>query len=224
MRILLSILPFTLFIMSCQDEPEEFEVSTVPSIFTKKVLIEEFTGAWCGYCPDGAYRLETLIDNNDGKVIGVGLHRGDAMEIPHTDYLETTYKSSGFPSGMVDRVSYNGNVTLNRVYWEYITNIQLSDTAICGLAIKSEVNGRNATIEVHAGVSTNLSGDYRLSVYLIEDDVSGIGYGYDQVNYYDTDSSSPFYGLGDPIDDYEHNHIVREVLSESRGEELVHQL
>ena len=57
------------------------------------------------------------------------------MAIPHTDYLETTYESSGFPSGMVDRVSYNGNVTLNRGYWEYITNIQLSNTAICGLAL-----------------------------------------------------------------------------------------
>ena len=68
--------------------------------------------------------------------------------------------------------------------------------------------------------STNLSGDYRLSVYLIEDDVSGTGYGYDQVNFYDTDSSSPFYGLGDPIEDYEHNHIVREVLSESLGDEI----
>ena len=29
-------------------------------------LIEEFTGAWCGYCPDGAYRVKNLINANDG--------------------------------------------------------------------------------------------------------------------------------------------------------------
>ena len=220
MRILLLILPFTLFIMNCQNEPGKFEVSSVPLEFTKKVLIEEFTGTWCGFCPDGAYILETLIDNNDGKVIGVGLHKNDAMAIPHTNYLENNYNSRRFPSGMVDRVSYNGNVSLNRGYWEYITNIQLSDTTVCGLAIKSEVNGEKAIVDVHAGFNTNLSGNYRLSVYLIEDDVSETGYGYDQANYYNTDSSSPFYELGNPIENYEHNHILRAVLSESLGDKI----
>ena len=38
-----------------------------------------------------------------------------------------------------------------------------------------------------------------VTVYLIEDDVTGSGYGYDQVNYYDSESESPFYGLGNPI-------------------------
>ena len=219
----IKILLFGLLVFAaCEDESDDFEISKVPSTFTKKVLIEEFTGAWCGYCPDGAYRVKNLINDNDGRVVGVSLHAGnptgDAMEIAHTNYLETTYQNTGFPSGMVDRIAIDGYTSLNRGYWEYVANNQLLETAVCGLAIISKVNGQNATVEVHAGFNSTPNGDdYRLTVYLIEDGVTGTGYGYDQRNYYNTDPESPFYNLGDPIEGYEHNHTLRAVLSESLG-------
>ena len=222
----LKILFFGLLVFGgCEDQSDDFVISKVPATFTKKVLIEEFTGAWCGYCPDGAYRVKNLINDNDGRVVGVSLHAGnptgDAMEIAHTNYLETTYQNTGFPSGMVDRVSVNGSTSLNRGYWEYVAYDQLLETAVCGLAIISKVNGASAAVEVHAGFNSTLNGDdYRLSVYLIEDGVTGTGYGYDQRNYYNTEAESPFYDLGDPIVGYEHNHTLRAVLSESLGDPI----
>ena len=216
--VLVLFIGFTFW--GCEDEIEQFEVSAVPTTFTKKVLIEEFTGAWCGYCPDGAYIVENLISDNAGRVIGVSVHSADAMEIAQSEFLESTYQNAGYPSGMVDRFPYDGYVSLNRGYWEYITNNQLSKTATCGLAIKSEVNGNSATVEVHAGFNNELNGDYMLTVYLIEDNVTGIGYGFDQMNFYDSDSDSPFYGLGNPIEGYEHNHTLRSVLSDPLGDVL----
>tara|TARA_B100001250_G_scaffold394833_1_gene399148 strand:+ start:1001 stop:1207 length:207 start_codon:yes stop_codon:yes gene_type:complete len=63
----LKILLFGLLVfIGCEDETVSFEVSQVPSTFTKKVLIEELTGAWCGYCPDG-YILKV-------SRIGISLH------------------------------------------------------------------------------------------------------------------------------------------------------
>ena len=219
----LKILLFGLLVFGgCEDEPDDFEVSKVPSTFTKKVLIEEFTGAWCGYCPDGAHIVESIINDNNGKVVGVSLHSGDAMEVAHTNFLETTYQNTGYPSGMVDRVSINGSTSLNRGYWESVANAQLSETAVCGLAIISEVNGQNATVEVHAGFNSTLNGDdYRLTVYLIEDGVTGTGYGYDQSNYYNEVAESPFNNLGNPIEGYEHNHTLRAILSESLGDAIM---
>ncbi len=204
----------------CEDEPNEILFSAVPEVFTKKVLIEEFTGAWCGYCPDGAYMVDNIINENNGHVIGVSTHSSDAMEVSQTSFLESIYQNTGYPSGMVDRVSYGGYVCMNRGYWEYITTNQLSKTAACGLAINSEISGKNAKVEVHVGFNTNLNGDYRLTIYLIEDGVIGVGNGYDQANFYDTDPNSPFYGLGNPIEGYEHNHTLREVLTESLGDPL----
>ena len=223
MKQYLQILLFGLLVFGgCEDEPDNFEISNVPSAFTKKVLIEEFTGAWCGYCPDGAHIVESIINDNNGKVVGVSLHSGDDMAVAHTNFLETTYQNTGYPSGMVDRVSINGSTSLNRGYWESVANAQLSETAVCGLAIISEVNGQNATGEVHAGFNSTLNGDdYRLTVYLIEDGVTGTGYGYDQSNYYNEVAESPFNNLGNPIEGYEHNHTLRAILSESLGDAIM---
>ena len=207
-----------LFLLSCEDDVPS--IGAVPSSFTKKVLIEEFTGSWCGYCPDGADRLKNIIDEQNGNVIGVSLHSGDAMEIEHTNFLGSTYQNPGFPSGMVDRISFDGVVSMNRGYWDYISSMQLETISNCGLAIKSSLNGENANIDIHVGFNEDLNIDYRLNVYLIEDKVTGSGYGYDQSNYYNEDSSSSFYGLGNPIEGYEHNYTLRAVLTPEEGENI----
>ena len=212
------IITFGWFFFSCEEEV--LEIGPVPESFTKKVLIEEFTGAWCGYCPDGAKRLENIIDSNDGNVIGVSLHNGDQMAVGHTDYLGNIYQNTGFPSGMVDRLSINDVVSINRGWWEGVAMDQLTKVASCGLAIKSDVSGSKANIEVRVGFNAYMTGSYKLSVYLIEEKVSGEGYGYDQSNFYDTDPNSPFYQLGNPIVGYEHNHTLRAILSEQSGDSI----
>ena len=212
------MITFGWFFFSCEEEV--LEIGPVPESFTKKVLIEEFTGAWCGYCPDGAHRLENIIDSNDGNVIGVSLHNGDQMAVGHTDYLGSIYQNTGFPSGMVDRLSINDVVSINRGWWEGVAMDQLTKVASCGLAIKSDVSGSKANIEVRVGFNAYMTGSYKLSVYLIEEKVSGEGYGYDQSNFYDTDPNSPFYQLGNPIVGYEHNHTLRAILSEQSGDSI----
>ncbi len=212
------LITFGFFFFGCEEDVPK--IGPVPESFTKKVLIEEFTGAWCGYCPDGAHRLENIINLNDGNVIGVSLHNGDQMAVGHTDYLGSTYQNTGFPSGMVDRISINDVVSINRGWWEGVAMDQLTKVANCGLAIKSEVSGSKANIEVRVGFNASLAGSYKLSVYLIEDKVIGEGYGYDQSNFYDTDSNSPFYQLGNPIVGYEHNHTLREILSDQAGDPI----
>ncbi|OFY95760.1 MAG: hypothetical protein A3K10_07650 [Bacteroidetes bacterium RIFCSPLOWO2_12_FULL_31_6] len=199
----------------------EYDINTPPSSFTKKVMIEEFTASWCGYCPDGAYRIDQLEETYSGQVIAAAIHSGDIMEIDQYDLLDNEFDNSGFPSGMVDRVPYLYEVAMSRSYWSGVAYTQLMKTPNCGLAIKSSVSGNNATIEVHAAFNTTLSGDIRLTVYVTEDGVTGsAGSDYDQENYYNSDSSSPFYGLGDPIVGYEHNHLLRAVASDYLGDAI----
>ena len=225
MKKLLNNFIFILILItySCEDAKKNNIISSVPSSFTKKVLIEEFTGAWCQFCPDGAYILGNIINANNENVIGVSIHSGDDMEIEHANFLINTYQNTGFPSGMVDRVvvttDYYGNsiVSMSRGWWDYVTTIQLEKVANCGLAIKSDVSNGNAKIDVHVGFNDQIQGDIRLNVYLIEDNVIGAGYGYDQRNFYNTDTSSIFFGLGDPIQGYAHNHTLRLILTESQG-------
>ena len=205
-----------LLVFSCEDSDINREFSETPTSFTKKVLLEEFTGSWCGYCPSGAEILQNLM--NSYSVIGVALHSSDDMSIAHTSVLESFYPSSGYPSGMVDRINFDGIVGLNRGYWSYITEQQLQKSAICGLAINSEISGDSVNIQIRSAFDTTMAMEnYNLNVYIIEDDVLGEGYGYDQRNYYNDDAESSFYQLGDPIINYKHNQTLRKVLTNTYG-------
>ena len=70
---------------------------------SKHVLIEEFTGAWCGYCPDGALRLEQIIAATP-NTIGVSVHDNDQMAF--TDNIRTFFSVTSYPSGSVDRFHF----------------------------------------------------------------------------------------------------------------------
>ena len=224
MRYLNNLLLLSFFFFACSDNNEEPEFSEIPLSFTKKVLIEEFTAAWCGYCPWGAAIVENIVNDNE-NVIPVAVHVRDGMAIDHSSFLEMTYQNNSYPAGMVDRAPYNVNdttqvVSFNAGYFSYFSANQLLLEAECGLAMRSKVSGNIATIEVRAGFNTDLSGDYRLTVYLLEDGVTGSGYGFDQINWDNEEPQSDFYGMGDPIVGYVHDHTLRAVLSGELGDPL----
>lgn len=203
-------------------------ISAVPATFTKKVLIEEFTGAWCGYCVDGAYIVETLVNANAGKVIGVSVHQGDGMQISLYNTLDGIFNNTGFPAGMVDRVPYASAVCINRGYWSTVTNTELAKEGKCGLAIKTSYNtaGDSIIAEVHAGFKTALTGNYKMVAYLVEDSVTGTGSNYDQHNYYSSanpggpagPTTHPYYNLPAVITGYKHMQVARKAMPSDLGE------
>jgi len=152
-------------------------------------------------------------------VIPVAYHQSDGMQIPLFMTIDATF-SSNPAYGMVNRVPSLNNVLLNRTQWLSNTSSQVSGTAKCGLAIKSTVTGNNATIEVHAAFRENLTGSHTLTVYLVENEVTGTGSSYDQVNSYNNDPSSPYYNLGNPIIGYKHQLVVKKVITANLGDAI----
>lgn len=49
----------------------------------KKVLVEEFTGTWCGWCPRGIVGLDMLNAKYGDDVVTVAIHGDDPMEISY---------------------------------------------------------------------------------------------------------------------------------------------
>jgi len=205
------------------DQPDNTDTNntstTVPTSFTQKVLLEEFTGAWCSTCPDADYKRDLVINNYPGKVIAVAIHETDGMEIPLIWTLDGTFHTN-IPSGMINRTSSNGNVILNQTQWMSNATVALGKKAKCGLKIKSSVSGTTASIEIHTGFKETLSGTYNLTVYLVQNKVTGSGSDYNQANAYNTNSGSPFYNLGNPIINYKHNYVVRKVLTANTGDAI----
>ena len=196
-------------------------IGPVPSTFTQKVLVEEFTGAWCQFCPDGALILEQIIAAYLGQAIGASIHSGDGMEISLMTALDNEYNVSGFPTGMVSRKTFSGtSPVMSRSAWDNACWGEINKDGGCGLAIKTTAKAGNPNafdIEVHAGFNKDLSAkDLRLTIYVMEDKVTG----YPQTSAYNNDPSSPFYQQGNPIVNYEHNHTVRKVLTADLGDAI----
>ena len=65
---LLTVLAFTFSLKAQQ------YVSTEPS--NRNVILEEFTGRGCGYCPDGHRIANEIMANNPGRVWAINIHAG----------------------------------------------------------------------------------------------------------------------------------------------------
>lgn len=198
-------------------------VSAVPATFTQKVLLEIFTGAGQPQCTDGTAKLNEILNANPTRAYAACVHYSDAMETPLYTCMETNFNNGtapSFPSGMVNRIPSTGITILNRTQWLSNFNVNKAKVAKCGLAIKTNVSAGMVTIEAHAGFNQSLTGNYNLSVYLIEQNVTGSGNQYDQRNSYNTVTGHAFYQAGDPIVGFQHNCVLRKVVSANLGDAI----
>ncbi|MBT4776424.1 MAG: Omp28-related outer membrane protein [Crocinitomicaceae bacterium] len=188
---------------------------------TRTILLEEFTGSWCGYCPDGALKLDNLIANYPGNVVGVSIHNGDGMTF--SDGIQTGFNVTSYPSGMINRTLVSGQAKepFTRSLWEAEVTDQIGSYTPVDVSLTSTYNitNRELNITVSADFVDFASGDLRFVAMLVEDSVTGTGSGYDQVNYYSSGHSSggvggsghPNYNDPTPIIGYVHNHVLRAV-------------
>ena len=106
-KILLSVFFLGSFLSSAQTN-----VSTTPE--NKNVVLEEYTGISCPYCPDGHAIANSIKDNNpSGDVMLINIHTGGYAnpQGPGTDFrtnygsaLATNAAVSGYPTGSINRV------------------------------------------------------------------------------------------------------------------------
>ncbi len=182
-------------------------IGAAPASAVKNVLIEEFTGEWCGWCVDGTVVVEELMHANPGRVFTSAIHQGDFMENDLTRPLMTLFGASSFPSGVIDR---KGGA-LGRNLWAGRTSLGLNETAKAHLAIETKLNGETLEGVVHVDFKEDLSaGDYRLLIYITESGIPAVR----QSNYYNGlagAESHPYYNKPSVLSGTEfiHNFVLR---------------
>lgn len=74
--------------------------------YQRNVVIEEFTGTWCGYCPQGIVTMEALREKyTDGSVIPVAVHYNDPMAVDSYFPITQAYSNGNFPSAVINRAT-----------------------------------------------------------------------------------------------------------------------
>ncbi len=183
-------------------------VTAPPTTHTAKVLLEDYTGAWCGYCPRVAALIEELKKEYPKTIIPIALHGGkDPFKFSEIGTLMDAFGIQGFPSLMVDR-------TFNSEDAEKITG-NFKKFANLGLAISSTLTGENLKVKVKVHSDYKTKGNIKLVVFLLESGLLA-----DQANYYNNNPNSPYYKKGNPIKDFEHNHVARVALTNVLGDKI----
>ena len=201
-----------------------------------RVLVEEYTGTWCGWCTRGLVAMRLLSELYGDNCIGVAYHNSDPMAIMDT------YPSpvQGFPSSFVERNydvdPYHGYES-NGFGMKDVIDYLLTQLAVVDLNVKADW-ADEAKTEVKAEVESNFvmnadGNDYAIEVMLVEDDMYGpAGTEWDQHNYYatmgDTYGDEPNLGplclLPDVIEGYHFNDVLvatSGVVDESLPESIV---
>ncbi len=67
----------------------------------RRIVVEEATGEWCGWCPRGLVGLEMMKERHPQDFIAISVHGGDELEIP--EYGEFLAQADIFPTCAANR-------------------------------------------------------------------------------------------------------------------------
>ena len=186
--------------------------------YQQNVLIEDYTGTWCGYCPRVAYGIE-LVEAQLSNAVPVAIHRGS------TDSSSGSYDPYNYPAkALEDFIGLEGYPTamLNRmINWDYpepsnvgqvknmVKNGANQKVKNIGLKIASTLINSTLDIKINAGIIGDLNGE-KLVVYVLENKLN-----YNQANY------TTYFGGQSVLSNFEHNNVLRQVPTDLFGDSII---
>lgn len=183
----------------------QVSVAEDSSRFVRNVVIEDYTGTWCGYCPRVSHAIE-LTRAETEQIAVIAIHNDAEYYCDEVEDLESAFGISGYPTAKVDRGSdwifpEPSNIS-------QVVNKTLCDNAQLGLAVSPTVDGGNMNVDVQVKFGEGYSfSNTKLVVMVLEDGLIA-----DQENY------TSYYGGVSVIPNFEHNHVLRSSLTNVAGD------
>ncbi len=210
-KLTLAIMALMAFTFSME---AQVYVSTTPT--KRNVILEEFTGRNCQYCPDGHAIANQITANNPGRFWAVNVHAGSYAVTSYPNFNTTDgtaiangFQIDGYPAGVVNRSTPNGQ---SRGAWASLANQQMNQNAECNVAGMVIVNPitRMATINVEVYYTDNSSVDENyLTIAMLQDSILGSQAGASTWN--------PGQMIGNQ---YVHMHVLRDVITNTWGDAI----
>ncbi len=199
-----------------------FSQTPVSQTTTKKnVLLEEFTGIHCTWCPDGHKLANELAAANPNRVVLVNVHAGGYAS-PYTGELDlrtsngnsitSWMKVTGFPAGAVQRKGYDAGsgleLGMSRFDWETVATPVFNENAPVNIAMDAQIDAttRKLTIKVEMFYTAPFASGTKnyLNVGIIQDNIEEYQIG-----------SSKNTAQILPNGKYNHMHVFRKYINSS---------
>lgn len=182
--------------------------------FKSNVMVEDYTGVWCGNCPRVVQALELasqqLAENSD-QLIKVAIHRSssnpqDGSYDPYNFDSSAFEPNGGYPKAFIGRKTRWTPLEYNNL------SMIVSQTQIIkklGLKISTDIQTNNTVkLTVNGLFSENYS-QLKLIVYVLENE-----FFYDQVNY------TTFFNDDDIILNFQHDHVLKKIITDHNGDAI----
>ena len=188
-------------------------VSTSPE--NRNVVLEEFTGVNCFYCPDGHRIAQSIQDNNPDRVALINIHQGGyANPSGNQPDFRTQWGNAiagqtgltGYPAGTVNRHVFSGSSTaLGRGQWTGAANQILGMPSYVNVGVEATINvqTRELVVNVEAYYTGNSPESTNfINIALLQNNTKGPQNGGGQGN------------------NYNHMHRLVELLTGQWGDEI----
>jgi len=188
-----------------------------------KVVVEEGTGTWCGYCPDGHRRLAAAEEEvGEEHIISMGYHGYTGTDDPYIitqgEALINNLGLAGYPNAAIQRWLFPGEPVqmTNRGTWGTYISAVLAQQPIAPMELKilsykynSTTKQVTAKIQATTAVAIPMSAQtkFRLSAMLTQDNI----------NHVQTEYTATGTIYNDP---YAQRHVVRGVYPDQYGVEM----
>lgn len=163
------------------------------SFIAHKVVAEEVTGTWCGYCVRGIVAMEQMRAEHPDDYIGIAVHGSsitwvDGMAFEPTEYLEPLFQRlgmSGYPHCTVNRQKkFTDDPALIPSFYTQAKN---GNKPKVDIVLSAEYDAELDQITAHTRLfscTDDAEADYHCVFVMIENEVRGQGIGFYQNNYY----------------------------------------
>ncbi len=227
-RIAYRVSPFLLFVIllsSCDLLPEPFIREPEPNdsitVVNRNVLVLEFTGHTCKWCPRAHRMISQMQDLYDDQLITVSFHLGhfarpesgpafsSDYRTPEGNILEEYFPFISFPTGTVNRLDKEALSPYTSWPAEAAQIVKSESPLLLEAEAQYLPALGGARLTVTGTPLANLEGHYKLAAWVTEDHI--------------TDWQKDIDADPQDVREYQHNHLFRKsaggVWGESVGED-----
>lgn len=198
----------------------QLPVSTTAS--NKNVVLEEYTGIYCTFCPDGHKIANQIKAANSSRVVLINIHEGGYAAPTGSDPdFRTSFGTAlagqtgltGYPSGTVNRHVFTGTATASsRSVWSANATTIMGQASYANIALEGslDVATRILTVNSQVYITGTAPASLKLNIALMQNNIAGPQTG--GATYNPTQMNS--------AGEYIHGHALRHLLTGQWGDTI----
>src|SRR5690606_14615863 len=120
-----------------------------------KAILEEFTGIYCTFCPDGHAIAQQILSQNPGNAFVINIHEGGFavpgsgapdFRTPFGSAIVSQAGITGYPSATVNRHVFpgkgmtNGSTGMGRNWWKTTANEIMAMPSYLNMAVEASID------------------------------------------------------------------------------------